>query len=198
MTLRGSEREVLADSEHHYTPRKVLRRVLDHALDHLNQLGQWLIWQHQGIVPRPNDGWASSATTLEEDHLPLSAADLASWLWRIDLTVELVAQRAAYLRPEQLDWLPPDGGWSLRQALHHLAGAEVYYVVWLDAALPEEALARYEEVRTRLNERISQIMARSDYEMLSFFIGGATEAMTIEQVVQDILQTEATFCTLFT
>lgn len=25
-----------------YTPRKALRRVLDHALDHLNQIDQWL------------------------------------------------------------------------------------------------------------------------------------------------------------
>ncbi len=28
-----------------YTPRKILRRVLDHALDHLNQIDQWLAWQ---------------------------------------------------------------------------------------------------------------------------------------------------------
>ena len=28
-----------------YTPRKTLRRVLDHALDHLNQIDQWLAWQ---------------------------------------------------------------------------------------------------------------------------------------------------------
>src|SRR5260370_30945396 len=29
-----------------YTPRKALRRVLDHAQDHLNQIDQWLAWRH--------------------------------------------------------------------------------------------------------------------------------------------------------
>ena len=28
-----------------YTPRKPLRRVLDHALDHLNQIDQWQLWR---------------------------------------------------------------------------------------------------------------------------------------------------------
>jgi len=31
-----------------YTPRKVLRRVLDHALDHLNQIDQWLVCAARG------------------------------------------------------------------------------------------------------------------------------------------------------
>jgi len=30
--------------------------VLDHALDHLNQIGQWLAWQRHGIAPTPTDG----------------------------------------------------------------------------------------------------------------------------------------------
>ena len=65
-----------------YTPRKVLRRVLDHGLDHLNQIDQWLTWQRHGVVPTPTDGWASSLVTLPGDRLPLAAADLAAWLWR--------------------------------------------------------------------------------------------------------------------
>ena len=40
-----------------YTPRKVLRRVLDHSLDHLNQIDQWLGWRRDGLVPTPTDGW---------------------------------------------------------------------------------------------------------------------------------------------
>src|SRR5215813_14156444 len=40
-----------------YTPRKVLRRVLDHSLDHLNQIDQWLTWRRDGVVPTPTDGW---------------------------------------------------------------------------------------------------------------------------------------------
>ena len=47
-----------------YTPRKVLRRVLDHSLDHLNQIEQWLRWRRDGLVPTPTDGWVPSTVTL--------------------------------------------------------------------------------------------------------------------------------------
>ena len=40
-----------------YTPRKALRRVLDHTLDHLNQIDQWIAWRHDGLVPTATDGW---------------------------------------------------------------------------------------------------------------------------------------------
>ena len=63
---------VVVDEAHSYTPRTVLRRVLDHALDHLNQLEQWLAWRRHGVAPTPTDGWATSAQTLQEDLLPIS------------------------------------------------------------------------------------------------------------------------------
>src|SRR5712692_3165097 len=34
-----------------YTPRKALRRVLDHVLAHLNQIDQWLAWRRDGASP---------------------------------------------------------------------------------------------------------------------------------------------------
>src|SRR5262245_27775283 len=87
-----------------YTPRKALRRVLDHALDHLNQIDQWLAWQRHGTVPTPTDGWASSVVTLPADTLPLAPADLDAWLWRIDQAARLVQTRAAALTEAELDW----------------------------------------------------------------------------------------------
>lgn len=86
-----------------YTPRKPLRRVLDHALDHLNQIDQWQLWQRRGVVPAPTDGWVPSTVTLPEDRLPLTAADLDAWLWRIDQAMRLLTQRAAGLSGEELD-----------------------------------------------------------------------------------------------
>ena len=90
-----------------FRPRTMLRRVLDHALDHLNQLEQWVQWQTTGTVPEPTDGWASSADRLDEDSLPLSRLDLAAWLWRIDIAWQMLAERAERLTPAQLDWTPP-------------------------------------------------------------------------------------------
>ena len=183
-------REVFVDATHSYTPRKVLRRVLDHALDHLNQLEQWLLWQQQGVVPQPTDGWADSATTLAEDRLPLTSADLQAWLWRIDLVIELLAQRAEQLSPQQLDWIPRDGGWSLREILHHQASAEMYYAIWLDEELPEETVARYEEANRRFTEQVQHIIVLLEHGDTAFCEAGAITPTTVEHIVQEALLAE--------
>ena len=135
-----------------YTPRKPLRRVLDHALDHLNQIEQWERWRRDGVVPTPTDGWAPSTVTLPEDRLPLTAADLNAWLWRIDMAVRRLAERAAALDADELDWRPPDGGWPLRRVLHHVARSELLYAAAFDEALPDDLAARYVEADARLGK----------------------------------------------
>ena len=138
-----------------YTPRKVLRRVLDHSLDHLNQIDQWLAWQRDGVVPTPTDGWAGSTVTLPDDRLPLAQRDLDAWLWRIDQAARLLQQRAAGLTSDELDWLPPDGGWPLRRVLHHLARCERLYGASIDEALPgDDPACRYEEACRRFDEAL--------------------------------------------
>ncbi len=127
-----------------YTPRKVLRRVLDHALDHLNQIDQWRAWQRHGVIPTPTDGWASSTVTLPEDRLPLADPELEAWLWRIDQAIRLLGGRADELTDEELDWAPPDGGWPLRRVLHHVARCEGLYATALDEAPPEDAPTSYQ------------------------------------------------------
>lgn len=181
---------VLADEEHSYTPRKILRRVLDHALDHLNQIEQWLAWQQDSIVPVPADGWASSAETLQEDVQPLSPAELQAWLWRVDIAVSMVAQRARRLSAEQLDWIPPDGGWTLRHALHHLALAEVFYAVWLDEPLPDEASARYSEANRRFEQQLWQAFVLPEEKQMAFFNDAGDSTITAEQVARMVLANE--------
>jgi hypothetical protein len=146
-----------------YTPRKALRRVLDHALDHLNQIDQWLAWRRHGVVPTPTDGWVGSTVTLPDDRLPLAPADLDAWLWRVDQAARLVAQRTAELTDAELDWLPPDGGWPLRRVLHHLARSERLYAAALDEALPDEdPPCRYEEACRRLGEVVRVAAAHGE------------------------------------
>jgi hypothetical protein len=135
-----------------YTPRKVLRRVLDHALDHLNQIDQWLDWRRGGPTPVPTDGWVPSTVTLPDDRLPLAPADLDAWLWRVDQAARLLAHRAAGLTEDELDWLPPDGGWPLRRVLHHVARSEHLYAASLDEALAsDDPELRYLEACRRLD-----------------------------------------------
>jgi len=146
-----------------YTPRKVLRRVLDHTLDHLNQIDQWLAWRNDGKVPTPTDGWVPSTVTLPGDLLPLSQPDLAAWLWRIDQSARLLVQRAAGLTEAELDWEPPHEGWPLRRVFHHVARSELLYAAALDEALPEgDARSRYEEACRRLDEAVDAAAARGE------------------------------------
>ena len=144
-----------------YTPRKVLRRVLDHFLDHLNQIDQWLLWRREGIVPTPTDGWVPSTVTLPDDRLPLTRSDLEAWLWRIDQSARLLVQRAGELTTAELDWQPPDRGWPLRRVFHHVARSELLYSASLDEALQgEDPRDRYVEACRRLGEAAQAADAR--------------------------------------
>lgn len=177
------------DEGRSYTPRKPLRRVPDHALDHLNQIDQWIAWQEHGVEPVPTDGWAGSFVTLAEDHAPLSPSELEAWLWRIDLAVEMTVGRAARLSPQQLDWSPPDGGWPLRRTLYHLARAERFYSVWLDDALPESVPDRYAEGSRRLRERLGAALAAPlPDDML--YTDDSGVSLTPAQIVEEVLAAE--------
>jgi hypothetical protein len=145
-----------------YTPRKVLRRVLDHALDHLNQIDQWRAWRRDGVIPTPTDGWASSTVTLPEDRLPVADADLEAWLWRIDQAIRLLGGRADELTDDELDWAPPDGGWTLRRVVHHVARSEGLYARALDEAPPGDPLTGYERSGRLLEARFQAARDRGD------------------------------------
>jgi hypothetical protein len=173
-----------------YTPRKVLRRVLDHAFDHLNQIDQWLMWRRDGITPTPTDGWAPSQVTLPEDRLPLAATDLDAWLWRIDQATRLLIQRAASLSDADLDWPPPDGGWPLRRVLHHVARDEVVYASSLDEALPEDPVGRYAEASRRLDERLRAAQTRGENGPIVYVdLSGALS--TLDEAAREVLTVES-------
>jgi DinB family protein len=173
-----------------YTPRKILRRVLDHALDHLNQIDQWLTWRREHIAPTPTDGWAPSTITLPDDRLPLAQRDLDAWLWRIDQAARLMLQRAAGLTESELDWQPPDGGWPLRRVLHHVARSELLYSAALDEALPAaDSQTRYVEAGRRLDETLNTAVARGEDASI-VYAGLYGVLCTPEEVVNDVLVIE--------
>ena len=178
-----------------YTPRKPLRRVLDHALDHLNQIDQWQLWRREGVVPTPTDGWIPSTVTLPEDRLPLTEADLDGWMWRIDQAVRLLVQRAATLEQDALDWQPPDGGWPIRRVLHHVARSERLYAASFDEKLPDDPIARYEEADTRLSELLSGAQKRADDRSV-VFPGPYGTIFTPTEVVADVLALERELVTV--
>jgi hypothetical protein len=171
------------------TPRKILRRVLDHALDHFNQIDQWIDWQEHGTVPTPTDGWAPSAVTFDEDTFPLTDAELSAWLWRIDRTLALLIHRAAGLTKERLDWQPPNDGWTLHRVLHHVARG-YGYAAWLDEALPEEMEARYLEAHRRLRDQVTRLVASPPPPESAFYRNAGRE-FTLAEAIQEVLDAEA-------
>lgn len=171
-----------------YTPRKVLRRVLDHALDHLSQIDQWLAWQRHGVVPVPTDGWVPSTVTLPDDRLPLTAVDLGAWLWRIDQAIRLLSQRAAGLTGTELDWPPPDGGWPLRRVIHHVARSESLYVGSFIHPLPEDPILRYTEASRRLAQALAATARNND--PTTFCVNAYGIARTPGEAIGDVLTLE--------
>ncbi len=169
------------------TPRKILRRVLDHTLDHHNQIDQWIDWQDHGTVPTPTDGWAPSAVTFAEDRFPLTEGELAAWLWRIDRAVALLIHRAAGLSRAQREWQPPDG-WTLHRVLHHVA-RWYGYAAWLDDALPTAADARYAEAHRRLRDRLARLIAAPPPADTAFY-GNAGREFTLADAMRDVLAAE--------
>ena len=173
-----------------YTPRKPLRRVLDHSLDHLNQIEQWRRWRSEGVVPTPTDGWVGSTVTLPEDTLPLTRSDLQAWLWRIDLAMGLMVERARRLGHDALDWQPPGGGWPLRRVLHLVARSEVLYASAFDDALPDDPVARYTEAAARLAKVLASARERAGDPSVVFVDPYGT-FRTLDEVTDEVLALEA-------
>lgn len=173
-----------------YTPRKALRRVLDHCLDHLNQIDQWRAWRGSGIVAVPTDGWVPSTETLPDDRLPLTPRDLEAWLWRVDQAARLLQQRAAGLSADELDWTPPDGGWPLRRVLHHVARSERLYAAALDEALPAtDARGSYLSACERLEEAL-EIASRHEGDPSAVFPGLYGVLRSPRDVIDELLTME--------
>jgi len=170
------------------TPRKILRRVLDHTLDHHNQLQQWLDWQHRGVVPAPTDGWAPAGMTFAEDHVALSEDELAAWLWRIERAIAMLIRDAEQLTLSQLEWQPPDGGWTLHRVLHH-AARWYGYAAWLDEALPEEPLPRYEEAQRRVQARVTALCSHPPPPSTAFY-GNSGRRYELAEAIDDVLAAE--------
>jgi hypothetical protein len=164
--------------------------VLDHTLDHLNQIDQWIVWRRDGVVPTPTDGWVPSTVTLPDDRLPLAQPALDAWLWRIDQAARLLRQRADALTREELDWQPPGDQWPLRRVLHHVARSELLYAASLDEALSsEDPQVRYEEACRRLDEAVRE--AGNPGENPPVVYAGLYGVLrTPEQIVDDVLTME--------
>ncbi len=170
------------------TPRKILRRVLDHTLDHHNQLQQWLDWQDRGVAPTPTDGWAPSGVTFSEDHVSVGEDELSAWLWRIDRAVGLLIHDAAHLSPAQLDWQPPDGGWTLDRVLHHVA-RWYGYAVWLDEALTEEPPRRYDQAQQRFRDNVAHLLSNPPPTDRAFYRNAGLR-FTLDDAINDVLAAE--------
>jgi hypothetical protein len=170
------------------TPRKILRRVLDHTLDHMNQIDQWLDWQSDGVAPRPTDGWAPSGITFDEDHVSLTQDELSAWLWRIDRAIELLIHRAERLSEAQLRWQPPDGSWPLQRVLHHVA-RWYGYAVWLDEALPEDVQQRYVEANRRFTSQVARLVEAPPQADVGFY-RNAGRQFTVAEMIHDVLAAE--------
>lgn len=105
-----------------WTPHKALRRVADHLLDHLAEIECRLAGH-----PTIPDRWHGRMATTEADFARFTEIDLDEATSRLTRLAAWYAARLAGLGPAELDAPPPaDGGWTLRQVVHHVANVTWY------------------------------------------------------------------------
>jgi hypothetical protein len=93
--------------------------------------------------------------------------------------------RAAALTADDLAWRPPDGGWTLWQALHHVA-RDRFYAAWLADPLPTEPLGRYRVASERLARRLTDPVSQVVPEGFMLF-DRALNALTREQLLAQVV-----------
>jgi hypothetical protein len=103
---------------------------------------------------------------LADDTRAIAEDEHTAWLWRIDISWGLLIQRVGQLGAAQLEWEPPDGGWSLRRMLYHLGRG--FYAHWLDQGLSDAPGERYEEASRRFQARLRRLVAEPPAAGLGF------------------------------
>jgi hypothetical protein len=113
-------RPVFADGNA-WTPHKVLRRVADHLLDHLAELECRLAGQR--TIP---DRWHGRMATTDADFARFTEIDLDEATSRLTRFAACYRARLSTVDAETLDAAPGDGGWTLRQMVHHVSHVTAY------------------------------------------------------------------------
>jgi len=100
-----------------YTPHKVIRRYVDHLIDHLAQVEALLA----GVPTRPN-GWYESVVTTDADLARFTEVDLVEATERLTRLSRTFSLRLAAAGPQEWD-RPRGADWTLREIADHVGSA---------------------------------------------------------------------------
>jgi hypothetical protein len=104
-----------------WTPHKAIRRVVDHLVDHLAEIEGRLAG-----LPTPPDRWHGRMVTTDSDSARFTEVDLDEAGSRLTRLALCYRARLTGLDPGLLDARPADGGWTLREVVHHVSGVTYY------------------------------------------------------------------------
>ena len=104
-----------------WTPHKALRRVTDHLVDHLAELECRLAG-----LPTAPDRWHGRRVTLETDFARFTELDLDEATSRLTRLAACYRARLGGLEAPVLDAPAADGGWTLREVVHHVSNVTYY------------------------------------------------------------------------
>jgi hypothetical protein len=103
-----------------YTPRKAIRRVADHLVDHIAELEARLAGR-----PTEPDRWHASAITTPADLAAFTTEDLDEARSRLRRLALICDVRLRSLSAQQLDQ-QEGNAWTLRQLTFHVAESAFY------------------------------------------------------------------------
>ena len=104
-----------------WTPHKVMRRVADHLLDHLAEMECRLAGQ-----PTVPDRWHGRMVTTDADFARFTEIDLDEATSRLTRLAACYRSRLTTMDAALLDAAPDNGGWTLRQVVHHVSRVTGY------------------------------------------------------------------------
>jgi hypothetical protein len=103
------------DAARIYTPNKVIRRTVDHLIDHLAHIEALVAGAE--TVP---DGWHASLVTFDSDWARFTEVELDEARQRLRRLAQVYAVRLAALGPAQWD-APRGAEWTIRKIVEHVA-----------------------------------------------------------------------------
>jgi hypothetical protein len=110
-----------------WTPHKAFRRINDHLLDHLTEIECRLVGQ--STLP---DQWHGRLVTQDADFARFTEVDLDEATSRLTHLAACYQARLTGLDPQVLDSRPDESTWTIREVVHHVSNAIVFYSERID------------------------------------------------------------------
>jgi uncharacterized damage-inducible protein DinB len=133
-----------------------VRETLRDYLALLRQHGEAML---PASEPIELDVEETDSTSFPPDYVPLTSDELATLFRRMDISRQELMKLIESLPPEVIEWKPNEESWAIRNALAHIANADLWYLSRLEE-VPRDPLARLPDARQRVIDGLRSLSGK--------------------------------------